>query len=131
MGIIILFSGLVNGAGYGKGWLGMVYAGLTYSYFAVLISSIPTLILGIPAGLLAKKHNALNPTVILIGATVLGSLFLSLGAALYSSPFDVDLFWWAMIIGALGGLFNGYVFLTRFKPNKSLKNGTREELRAP
>jgi len=130
IGIVILVSGLLSGTGYNNGWVGMVYAGLIYGYFAVLISSAPTLIFGIPVALLAKKYNALNTTAILLGATLLGSLYLSLGVSLYVSPFDIDLFWWSMLIGAFGGLFNGYVFLSRLKPNNAFKRDA-EKRRAP
>lgn len=122
VGVIFLLSSLLSGSGYNEGWFGMVYAGLVYSYFAVLISSIPTLILGFPAALLAKKYNALNTTVILLGSTLLGSLFLSLGVAIYIKPFTIEFFWWSMLVGALGGLFNGYIFISRLKHNNALNS---------
>ena len=120
MGVVILALELLNGKPYNNGWFGMVYAGLTYSYFAVLLSSIPTIVFGLPAILIAKKYNILNIKIILIGATVLGALFLSLGGMIYSN-FDKDFFVWSMLVGALGGLLNGYVFYSRLEPNKAIK----------
>lgn len=115
IGIAILVYGLFAGSGFSNGWFGMFYAGFIYSYLTVLMSSIPTLILGTPAVFLAKKYNALNTATILIGATTLGALCLPLSWSIYSKSFDSNIVWWAMFAGALGGLFNGYVFLSRLK----------------
>jgi len=126
VGISFLIYGLFDGSGFSNDWFAMLYAGLIYSYLTVLMSSIPTLILGTPAAFLAKKYNALNTAAILIGATILGASFLPLGLSIYAKSFDTDIFWWAMPAGALGGLFNGYVFLSRLKPNKSLKHDAQK-----
>ena len=128
IGVIFLLSSLLSGSIYNESWWGMIYAGLIYSYFAVLLSSIPTLVLGYPAALLAKKYNAFNSNVILLGSAILGLLFLSLGVAIYIKPFTIEFFWWSMLIGALGGLFNGYIFIGRLKHNNAFK---RDAEKAP
>ena len=120
-GIVFLVLKLLDGSEYNNDWFGIVYAGLIYAYFAVLISSIPTLVFGYPMSLLAKKHNMLNTKVILLGATTLGALFLSFAGTIFFNTFNQELFWWLAFIGALGGLLNGYVFLSRLKPNKTIK----------
>lgn len=111
--IVLLITELVNGRGYNNGWLGIVYGGSSFSFFALVLSTIPTIVLGIPAALLADKYNRLNRKTILIGATSLGSLFLLVFGKFYFNTFDIELLTWLVVIGALGGLFNGYVFLAR------------------
>ena len=123
MGFIALIITLLGGYGYNNGWLGMVYAGLIYSYYAVLLSSIPTLLLGLPISLLVKKYNVLEDRTILLGAAILGALFLSFTGMFFFDLFDKELFFFLIFIGALGGLLNGYIFKINLKPNKN-KNFT-------
>ena len=102
---------------YNKGWLGMVYAGATYSYMAVLISSIPTIVLGWPASLMADKYGCLRKQIILLGAALLGGVFLVASGALFFKATDFLIILWLFVAGALGGLLNGGVFLRYLKPH--------------
>ena len=129
IGVAFLVYGLFDGSGFSNGWFAMLYAGLIYSYLTVLMSSIPTLVLGTPAAFLAQKYNSLNAVTILVGATALGALFLPLGLSIYAKSFEADVFWWAMPVGAFGGLFNGYVFFSRLKPNKHFKADAQKAAR--
>jgi len=109
----MLIFELIRGSEYNHDWFVMVYAGLIYSYLSLLIFSIPLIVIGLPMSLIAKKHNLLNSKVILIGEAVLGAIFLSMGSALYFDEFNEELFWWALPIGAITGLLNGYAFFRR------------------
>ena len=102
---------------YNKGWLGMVYAGAGYSYFALLVASIPTMALGWPASIIADRFGCLNKMVVLPVSALLGGLFLGVAGALLFKSSDVQSFLWLFLAGAIGGLINGAVFLRYLKPN--------------
>ena len=119
IGLVFLATTLFQSGEYNKGWFGMVYAGSAYGYFAVLLSSIPTIVLGLPASLLAKKYNLLNRQVILLGAFVLGALFLAVAGAFIFKSYSIQAFVWLFVVGGVGGLINGTVFIRQMKPNNS------------
>lgn len=123
--LIFLAVDLSSGSEYSNSWLGIAYAGLIYSWFAVLISSLPTIAIGLPASLVAKKNNALNAKTILLGASILGAIFLSFFGMILFNSYEIKVFIWLAFIGFFGGLFNGYIFLKVLKPNK-----TRNEMDA-
>ena len=108
---------LIKDAEYNKGWLGMVYAGAVYSYFAFLISSIPTMALGWPASIIANRFGCLKKKVVLPGSALLGGMFLGVAGALFFKSSDVQIILWLSLAGAIGGLINGAVFLRFLKPN--------------
>ncbi len=120
-GLIFLVVELISGGGYSNGWLGLLYAGVVYGYFAVLISSIPTIVLGWPTCLVAKKYGYLKRGYAIFGAAVLGGLFLGLASTLlFKTVTPQSLFWFALA-GGVGGLINGYVFWKNMKPNNQIK----------
>lgn len=119
LSLTFLITNLITDLEYKNNWLGVVYAGLIYSYFAALISSIPTILLGWPASLIAQKKNALNAKTIMPGAAILGSLYLSIFGSLLFKSLEVGVLFWLACIGFGGGLFNGYIFLKSLKPNKN------------
>ena len=115
VGLVMLASDLIRGSEYNHGWFGIIYAGLIYSYFSLLVSSIPVIVVGLPISLIAKKYNRLNGRIILAGAGMLGALFLSISSVIFFNSFNEELICWAILIGALGGLLNGYVFFRCLK----------------
>ena len=117
-GIVFLVADVIDKGEYSNGWLGLVYAGSVYAYFAMLLSTIPTIVLGLPMSLIAKKYGVLNQKVIFIGAAVAGGVFLAISTILYFEAADIELFLWALLVGSAGGLLNGYVFHKNSKPNK-------------
>ena len=119
VGLMIMVITLFQSGEYNKGWFGMVYAGSAYGYFAVLLSSIPTIAFGLPASFLAKKCNVLNRQVILLGAFLLGAIFLAVAGAFIFKSYSIQVFLWLFAVGGIGGLINGAVFIKQMKPNNS------------
>lgn len=117
VGLVFMVVMLIKDAEYTKGWLGMVYAGAVYSYFALLISSIPTMALGWPSSIIANRFGCLNKKVVLPGSALLGGMFLGIAGALFFKSSDVQIVLWLFLAGAIGGLINGAVFLRYLKPN--------------
>lgn len=87
--IAFLITELINERKYNNGWLGIIYGGSSFSFFALLLSTIPTITLGWPACLIAKKYNMLNRKTILIGSALIGALFLPIFGYTYFSSFNV------------------------------------------
>jgi hypothetical protein len=108
---------LLKSGEYNKGWLGMVYAGSVYGYFAILLSSIPTIVFGLPVSLLVKQYNLFNRQAILLGAFILGALFLAVAGAFIFKSYSIQVFAWLFVAGGVGGLINGAVFILQMKPN--------------
>jgi len=82
-GVAFLAVELVRTGGYSNGWVGLLYAGMAYAYIAALVSTIPTIVLGLPASLIARKYGVLTRKVILVVAPLLGALFLGIAGALF------------------------------------------------
>lgn len=119
--LVFMISMLIKDGEYNKGWLGMVYGGAVYSYFALLVSSIPTMALGWPASIIANRFGCLNKRLVLPGSALLGGLFLGVAGALFFKFTDVQIVLWLFLAGAIGGLINGTIFLRYLKPNNSLE----------
>ena len=119
VGIVFLVATLIQSGEYNKGWFGIVYAGTAYGYVAVLLSSIPTVVLGLPACLLARKYNYMSRKVILLGAFLLGALFLAVAGAFFFKSYSIQAFAWLFATGGIGGLINGAVFVRQMKPGDS------------
>ena len=109
-GVTFLISELIDKGEYTNGWLGIVYAGSMYAYFSVPISTIPTIVLGLPISLLAEKYGYLTKRVVLTGAAIIGGLFLIAAAIVFFETINIELIVWSFIAGGIGGLINGYVF---------------------
>ena len=122
VGLVFMVSMLIKDGEYYKAWLGMVYVGAVYSYFALLVSSIPTMVLGWPASIIANRHGCLNKKVVLPGSALLGGMFLGVGGALLFKSSDVQIVLWLFLAGAVGGFINGAVFLRYLKPNNSFNS---------
>jgi len=120
VGLVFMVAMFIHDGEYNKGWLGMVYGGAGFSYFALLVSSIPTLALGWPASIIANRFGYLNKKVVLPGAALLGGVFLGVAGALLSGSSNVQSVLWLFLAGAVGGLINGAVFLRYLKPNPRL-----------
>ena len=120
-GLVFLVEDLITSGKYSSGWLGLLYAGAGYSYLSLLISSIPTIALGLPASLIAKKYGYLTKSVVITGACILGGLFLSSALALFSTAVSVQSILWFVLAGSIGGLVNGLVFWKYLKPNNQIK----------
>jgi hypothetical protein len=120
-GLIFFMSELISNGKYSNSWLGLLYAGAVYSYFSVLISSIPTVALGLPASLIAKKYGYLKKSYIITGATLLGGFFLGVASALLFKIVTVQSLFWFVLAGSIGGLINGFVFLKNMKHNNQIK----------
>lgn len=116
VGLVFLVAMLFQEDGYNRGWLGMVYAGAMYSYFALLVSSIPTFAFGWPACLIANRFGHLNKQVVLPGSALLGGMFLGAAGALFFKSEDVQIILWLFLAGAIGGFINGAVFLRYLEP---------------
>lgn len=121
IGIVFLLSELISSGSYNNGWLGLLYAGAVYGYFAVLISSIPTIVLGLPASMFARKYGYLRRGYIILGATVLGGLFLGVASILLFKTATLQSAFWFAFAGAVGGSINGYAFWKSMKPNNQIK----------
>ena len=119
IGIVFLGVELTHSGKYSNGWLGLVYAGLMYAYFSAFLSTIPTIVFGLPMSLVADRYGLTNRKVVLIGGAITGGLFLDVAATLLFETGGIELFLWAMLAGSIGGLLNGYVFLKYTKPNPS------------
>jgi len=119
VGLVFMVATLIQDSEYNRGWLGLVYAGAVYSYFALLVSSIPTIALGWPASLIADRFSHLSKQVILPGSALLGGIFLGAAGALFFKSNDFQIIVWLFLAGAIGGLINGAVFLKYLKPNNS------------
>ena len=119
VGFVFLISEFINAGEYNEGWLGLVYAGAVYSYFAVLISTIPTVVVGLPASLAAKKYGFLKRGYIISGASILGGIFMAIASTLLFKAVTLVSIIWFAIAGSIGGLINGYVFWRQMKPNKA------------
>ena len=122
-GLVLLVSELVGSGKYSNGWLGIVYAGAVYTYLAALISTIPTIVLGLPTSLIASKYGILNSKVILVGAAIIGGIYLGVSSLLFFKAFNLQIFLWSVLAGGCGGVLNGYVFLRAVKP-KIIDNET-------
>lgn len=120
-GAAFLVSELIKKGEYTNGWLGIVYAGSMYAYFAVPLSTAPTIVLGLPISLLAEKYGFLTKRVVLVGATITGGLFLVAAAIVFFETINLELIVWSFIAGGIGGLINGYVFQKAKKPNNRLQ----------
>jgi ABC-type spermidine/putrescine transport system permease subunit II len=114
-GVAFLAIELFSTGSYSSEWAGLLYAAMAYTYIAALVSTIPTIVLGLPASLIARKYGFLTKKVILVVAPLLGALFLSIAGALFFKRVDMQVFLWFMLAGGLGGLVNGYVFLRACK----------------
>ena len=121
VGLVFMVAMFIHDGEYNKGWLGMVYAGAVYSYFALLVSSIPTMALGWPASIIAKRFGCLNKMVVLPVSALLGGTFLGVAGALFFKFSDVQIILWLFLAGAIGGLINGAVFLRYLKPNTAFE----------
>jgi hypothetical protein len=122
VGLVFMVVMLVKEGEYDKGWFGMVYAGAVYSYFALLLSSIPTMVLGWPASVIADRYGYLSKKVVLFGSALLGGVFLGVvGSAMFKTV-DTQVVLWLFLVGTIGGLFNGVVFLRYLKPNDSFNS---------
>lgn len=108
--LVILIKEVVESGDYGRGWLGGVFGGLVYAYFALLLSTVPTIVFGLPLSLLANRYGLLKPKIIYTGAMIAGGLFLTAAAMLSFGQISIDLLLWSFGVGSIGGLFNGYVF---------------------
>lgn len=117
VGLVFMGAMFIHDGEYNKGWLGMVFAGVGYSYFALLVSSIPTMALGWPASIIANRFGCLNKMVVLPVSALLGGTFLGVAGALFFKSSDVQIALWLFLAGAIGGLINGAVFLRYLKPN--------------
>ena len=131
IGIVFLVVTFFQSGEYNKGWLGIVYAGSAYGYFAVLLSSVPTIALGLPASFLAKKYNLLNQQIILPGAFLLGAFFLAIAGSFIFKPYSIQVFAWLFIVGGMGGLINGVVFIRQIKPINGLQGTSALSRRRP
>ena len=120
-GVGSLISELIDKGEYTNGWIGIVYAGSMYAYFAVPISTVPTIVLGLPISLLAEKYGFLTKRVVLTGAAITGGLFLVAAAIAFFKTINIELIVWSFIAGGIGGLINGYVFQKAKKPNNRLQ----------
>lgn len=121
VGMVFMVTTLIKDGEYNSGWLGMVYTGAIYGYFALIISSIPTIAFGWPASLIANRLGHLNKKVVLLGSVLLGSVFLSVAGAIFFNSIDVQIILWLFLTGAVGGLVNGAIFLRKMKPNNQKK----------
>ena len=117
--LVFLVSELITSGKYSNGWVGIVYAGATYGYFAVLLSSVPTIVLGLPASRIGKKYDVLNRGCVIGGAALLGGLFLGVASTMLFKATTIESFLWFALAGGLGGLVNGFVFWNYVKPNKA------------
>lgn len=124
VGFVFMVAMLIKDGEYNKGWLGMVYGGAVYSYFALFVSSIPTMALGWPASIIANRFDCLTKKVVLPGSALLGGLFLAIAGALFLKSSEIQIVLWLFLAGTIGGLINGSVFMRYLKPNKPLE-GTR------
>ena len=115
VGLVFMVVMLIKDGEYNKGWLGMVYAGAVYSCFALLVSSIPTMVLGWPASIMANRSGCLSRKVVLPGSALLGGMFLGVAGALFFKSSDVQVALWLFLAGAIGGLINGAVFFEVFE----------------
>ena len=115
VGLVFMVVMLIKDGEYNKGWLGMVYAGAVYSCFALLVSSIPTMVLGWPASIMANRFGCLSRKVVLPGSALLGGMFLGVAGALFFKSSDVQVALWLFLAGAIGGLINGAVFFEVFE----------------
>jgi hypothetical protein len=128
-GIVILVAEVIDSGAYDKGWLGIIFAGSAYAYFALLLSTVPTIILGLPMGLMAKKYGILNKKVIYMGAVVAGGLFLAVSDILFFKAVNIELILWSFVVGGIGGLVNGYVFSEAYEPNNRMQSDAAEPRR--
>ena len=118
-GLVFLVSELVGSGKYSNGWLGIVYAGAVYTYLAALVSTIPTIVLGLPTSLIASKYGILNSRVILVGAVIIGGIYLGVSSLLFFKAFNLEIFLWSVLAGGCGGMFNGYILLRVVNPEKT------------
>ena len=121
VGLVFMVAMLIKDGEYNKGWLGMVYAGAMYSYFALLVSSIPTMAIGWPASLIADRFGRLSKQVVLPGAALLGGMCLGAAGALFFKTVDAQIILWLFLSGVIGGLLNGAVFMRYLKPNTAFE----------
>jgi len=120
-GVVFMVSEAINSGEYNNGWLVIVFAGSIYAYLSLLLSTAPTIVLGLLISSLANKYGILNHKVIFAGAPVLGGLFLATAAILFFRTVDIELVMWSFIAGCVGGLFNAYVFQKVKRPNIGLQ----------
>lgn len=118
VGVVFMIATLIKDGEYNSGWLGMVYAGAIYGYFALLVSSVPTIAFGWPASLIANRRGHLNTKVVLPGSVLLGGVFLVVAGAIFFKSVDIQIILWLFLAGAVGGLINGAIFLRNLKPNR-------------
>lgn len=109
-GLILLVSDLISSGKYSHGWVSLVYAGAIYSYFSALISTIPTIVLGFPAAVIASRYRWLKKCYILAGAASLGGLFMGAASTVLVKGPTMESVFLFLLIGSVGGLINGYVF---------------------
>lgn len=122
VGLVFLITAQIDGNEHNNGWFGMVYAGAVYGYLALLFSGIPTIAIGWPVSLIAKRLGHLNKKVVLLGSALLGSIFLSVAGAILLKSLNAQIILWLLIAGAVGGLINGVIFLRNLKPKKVIRD---------
>ena len=115
-----MLSGVVMDGEYSDRWLGFVNAGAAYGYIALLASSVPTLVLGWPVSLFAHRHHLLKQNIVLLGAMLLGSLYLGATGSVIFKSFNLQALLLFIAAGGIGGLINGAIFFKMIKPNTSL-----------
>lgn len=121
IGIVFFVTQLIHTGELSSNSLGMLFAGNGYAFIALIISSVPTFVLGYPISLYAHKKGFLSKKVILIGSPVIGGLYLSIASIIYITNPSLESLLWIMLIGCGGGLFNGYIFMRCLKPNNTVK----------
>ena len=81
-----------------------------YALATAFISIPATLILGFPLSIYAESKNILTTRAILFGAAITGGVAFIILSVVYLQEISLSIFIFCGIIGAVGGLFNGYVF---------------------
>ena len=95
---------------YNSGWIGIVHIGTVYSFIAFLLSSIPTVIMGLPVALFFHKFKRINMTGSLITSFILAALFMTAVTILFFSQVDIEIRLFMILTGGTAALANGAVF---------------------
>lgn len=126
-GLFALAFELISRGRYSERWLGLWYAGAVYSCVAVLIAGIPTVVVGLPAALMAQRHDCLTKGSVIFGAAILGGASLCAIAALFFNNITVQTFLWFLLVGASGGVLNGFVFWRNIQASRKRECETRRD----